>query len=54
MKPVLALLLLTAATAAAQRIPKVDDLKYPPLKQVTVPEPAQFTLLRPGAHRKLV
>ncbi len=44
MKPVIALLLLATAIASAQRIPKVDDLKYPPLKQVSVPEPTQFTL----------
>jgi zinc protease len=44
MRRLLATLALAGALAAAQRVPRPQDLKYPPLKQVTVPEPAQFTL----------
>ena len=40
-------LLLTLAAAAlvsAQTVPSYKDLKYPPLRQPQIPEPAQVTL----------
>ena len=40
----IALFLILACAAAAQRIPSPESLKYPPLKQVTIPEPVEFTL----------
>jgi zinc protease len=39
-----AALLLFAAVAFAQTAPSYKDLKYPPLRQVKIPEPVQFTL----------
>jgi zinc protease len=36
--------LFMAAFAAAQPVPSYKDLKFPPLKQVKIPQPVQFTL----------
>ena len=40
----LALAILAASWACAQPVPSYKDLKYPPLAQPKIPEPAQFTL----------
>jgi zinc protease len=40
----LALAILAASCACAQPVPSYKDLKYPPLAQPKIPEPAQFTL----------
>ncbi|HLX44727.1 MAG TPA: pitrilysin family protein [Bryobacteraceae bacterium] len=39
-----ALAILAASLASAQPVPSYKDLKYPPLAQPKIPEPAQFTL----------
>lgn len=44
MKRVFITVLCMAAGLAAQPLPSYKDLKYPPLPQVHVPEPAMFTL----------
>ncbi len=38
------LALLSALTLPAQPLPSYKSLKYPPLKQVEIPEPVEFTL----------
>ena len=40
----LAVAILAASWACAQPVPSYKDLKYPPLAQPKIPEPAQFTL----------
>jgi len=44
MRRFVAIVTLAAASLAAQQLPSYKDLKYPPLRQVHVPEPAVFTL----------
>ena len=40
----IALFLVLTAGVFAQRAPSPDSLKYPPLKQVAIPEPTELTL----------
>src|SRR5215469_10671616 len=44
MKSLIPLALLSALALPAQPLPSYKSLKYPPLKQVKVPEPMEFTL----------
>ncbi|MBZ5634374.1 MAG: insulinase family protein [Acidobacteriia bacterium] len=46
---VVLMLMVAAAVAAAQSVPSYKTLKYPPLPQVKIPEPAEFTLSN-GLH----
>src|SRR5438552_16453409 len=43
-RTVVLILLVAAAIGAAQPVPSYKSLKYPPLPQVKIPEPAEFTL----------
>src|ERR1700722_6770273 len=38
------IVILAGALACAQPVPSYKSLKYPPMPQVKIPEPAQFTL----------
>jgi len=40
----IALFVLLSICAVAQKAPSPESLKFPPLKQVTIPVPVEFTL----------